>query len=133
MASPLGVEEVHRPRAWERIGPIGRFLVGVVVAMFVAVAAVWALESTFALIVPVPTVDQLPDRVSICGRSYHRAGDSSRDLLTLDEIRATGIEPVLALPLRMQPCTGQARHGDTAVFVRVQGDRYAVYDLLGGP
>jgi hypothetical protein len=140
-ASPLDVEEVHRPQAWHRIGPIGRFMVGVVIAMCVAVALVWSLERAFALLVSVPTVDQLPDRVAICGRNYHRRAGGPQDLLTLDGVRATGIEPVVVLPLRMQPCIdGPCNRGwpgrigcATVVFVRVQGDRYAAYSLVGGP
>jgi hypothetical protein len=134
------VAETRRSSIWERLGPFGQFLVGVVIAFGIALAGVYALEAFSALTVRVPTVETLPERVSICGRSYHRAEGGSLDLITIDGIRAAGLEPVIVLPLRMQPCIegpcnrGFATGGCAAVvFVRVEGDRYAAYDLLGGP
>jgi hypothetical protein len=134
------MEEIERGSMWERIGPFGQFLVGVVVLAGISFAAVWAVERGLAFTVRVPTVEALPDRVGICGRTYHRAVGGSQDLLAIDGIRATGVEPVIVLPLRMQPCIeGPCNRGfvtggcATVVFVRVQGDRYAAYDLLGGP
>jgi hypothetical protein len=129
-----GVDGVDRPSGWQRLGPFGQFLVGAVIVTAIGFGGVMALENVFALTVKVPTVDALPDRVSICGRTYRRAVDASQDLLTLDGLRATGTEPIIVLPLRMQPCTGAACNGcTTGVFVRVEGDRYAEYELLGGP
>lgn len=135
------MEESDRPSAWERLGPFGRFLVGAVVVAGLALAGVKVLETSFALIVPVPVVEQLPERVAVCGRNYWRAAGGSQDLLTIDGIRMTGIEPVIVLPLRMQPCIdGPCNRGTpgipgcaTVVFVRVEGDRYAAYSLAGGP
>jgi hypothetical protein len=135
------MEQAGRPSAWERLGPFGQFLVGVVIATGIAVAGVKAIETGLALTVRTPTVEGLPDRVSICGRTYHRAVGGSQDLLTIDGIRASGIEPVIVLPLRMQPCIEGPCNGGfpgvrgcaTVVFVRVEGGRYAAYDLLGGP
>ncbi len=138
--SGSAMEEMERRSMWERIGPFGQFLIGVVVLASISFAAVWAVERGLALTVRVPTVDGLPNRVSVCGRTYHRAAGGSQDLLTIDGIRGTGIEPVIVLPLRMQPCIdGPCNRGfatggcSTVVFVRVEGDRYAAYDLLGGP
>jgi hypothetical protein len=136
-----GVEVIDRPSAWQRLGPFGQFLLGAIIVTAIVFAGVMALETVLALTVRVPTVDGLPDRIAVCGRTYHRAAGASQDLLTLDGIRATGIEPVVVLPLRMQPCTdGPCNRGwpgtagcATVVFVRVEGDRYAAYDLLGGP
>ena len=143
MASTVrdGVEDIDRPSAWQRLGPFGQFLLGAMIALAIGIAGVQAIERLLALTVRVPTVEGLPDRVSVCGRSYHRAAGASQDLLTIDGIRATGIEPVIVLPLRMQPCIdGPCNRGwpgvvgcATVVFVRVEGDRYAAYDLLGGP
>jgi hypothetical protein len=128
------VEVGDRPSAWERLGPLGQFLVGFLVFAFISFVAVGAFEHLLALTVRVPTVDQLPDRVAICGRTYRRAAGASDDLLTIGGIRDAGIEPVIALPLRMQPCVDAARNGGTVeVFVRIVGDRYAAYELLGGP
>ncbi len=135
------MEIVDRPSAWERLGPFGRFLVGVVVLFAAGIAGVHGLEAFAAATVRVPTVQTLPDRVSICGRSYHRSEGGSLDLLPIDELRATGIEVVIVLPSRMQPCIpGPCNRGfdkvrgcAAVVFVKVEGDRYAAYDLLGGP
>lgn len=138
------MEAEGRPSAWERLGPFGQFLVGVVVLFGIGLAGVMAVERVLALTVRVPTVDGLPDRVSVCGRSYHRAEGGSLDLLTLDELHASGLEVVIVLPLRMQPCIdGPCNRGfpnapdipgcATVVFVRVEGDRYANYELQGGP
>ena len=79
--------------------------------------------------------------IGVCGRTYHRAAGGPDDLLGIDELRATGPEPVIVLPLRMQPCIdGPCNRGfpgipgcATVVFVRIAGDRYAAYDLVGGP
>jgi hypothetical protein len=136
-----GVVETRRASVWERLGPFGQFLVGVVVAFGVGMAGVHGLEAFAAATVRVPTVHTLPDRVSICGRSYHRSEGGSLDLLPIDELRATGIEVVIVLPLRMQPCIPGPCNGGfdgmrgcaAVVFVKVEGDRYAAYDLLGGP
>jgi hypothetical protein len=132
---------VDRPSAWQRLGPFGQFLVGVVVVAGFALAGVKAAETVVALTVRIPTIEGLPDRVAVCGREYHRAAGGSQDLLTVDAIRATGIEPVIVLPSRIQPCIdGPCNRGfpgipgcATVVFVRSEGDRYAAYALLGGP
>lgn len=98
------------------------------------------LEIGLALTVGTPTVEQLPERIAVCGRDYWRGAIGSQDLLTVDGIRASGITPVIVLPLRIQPCvegacTRSAGSGPcaTVVFVRVGGDRYAGYSLSGGP
>lgn len=138
------MEAEHRPSAWDRLGPFGQFLVGVVVLFGIGLAGVMAVERILALTVRVPTVAALPESVSVCGRSYHRSEGGSLDLLSIDELRATGALTVIVLPLRMQPCIdGPCNRGfpndpdlpgcATVVFVRVVGDRYAAYSLSGGP
>jgi hypothetical protein len=128
------VEGIDRPSAWERLGPFGRFLVGFIAFAFISFVAVGAFEHLLALTVRVPTVDQLPDRVAVCGRTYRRAASGSEGLLTIGGIRDADSEPAIVLPLRMQPCVDAVRNGGTVeVFVRVVGDRYAAYELLGGP
>jgi hypothetical protein len=85
------------------------------------------------------SLDSLPDRMSLCGRTWIK--DHLERQLSLGQIRAwQGVEPVVADPGFLAPCPAGACTGNpgdspchVVLWVRVAEDAYVDYSLSGGP
>lgn len=114
----------------------------------VAVVALVMIGSVVALsVVLVPGRDPatihdigtLPERISVCGRTWHREVNPHQ--VTLPEanaMKAGGDAVVVATgpgaPCPPGPCTNVAAGAcDTVVWVRVAENGYVAYELSGGP
>jgi hypothetical protein len=81
----------------------------------------------------------LPDRLTVCGRSYRHDGlDRIRSAAEIKEWQ--GFPPTVVLPLQHQPCipgpcadVAATAPCDTVVYVQVGADAYVDYALQGGP
>jgi hypothetical protein len=81
----------------------------------------------------------LPERITACGRQWHRGPDIVTTTLAAAQARS-GVEPVVVdiapfAPCPAGPCTRTAEDTpcDTVVFVRVGTTEYVAFDLVGGP
>ena len=81
----------------------------------------------------------LPDRISVCGRDWHK--DTSGRVLSGADIRPRPgggpplVDPLPFAPCPPGPCTQSALDTPcaTVVVVRIGQDRYIGYELNGGP
>jgi hypothetical protein len=83
-------------------------------------------------------VAALPERIQLCGRSWHK--DDLERRFTLAETRELSGDPTVVDPAPWTscapgPCTDAAQPGacETVVWVRTGEDAYVDYALQGGP
>jgi hypothetical protein len=121
-----------------------RLVIGAAIVVLCLAGGAFAAQTVLAGRDPttIHAVGSLPDRISVCGRTWTK--DVRLHEVTLEQasalreggdavVVATG--PFAPCPIRSDPCTAVTGTGmcETVVFVRVGKDAYIAYALSGGP